>query len=445
MKLTRTLTAALLTTSLLATGAHAATELHHYTFDTGFTDRVGSNDLSGGGGTPNVTSAAGQVAFGAGALNLDQSGAEEQLDFTTGLSYDGTAAWSMSWWGQRSALAGNGSGMIVGTDNNSNDFVWTPDNASVVQGLRVRDNSGASTDYDGFPDDNAYHHWAFSYDGAGSVTAYRDGVNIGTKAWSGDIDFDHVGAGTASQSNSFYGQIDELRIMSGQLSADEVSNLRDHNRLSDFLLESVADTYISSSANDVPQQTGDPDRMIANDVGSNTRYSFVRFDVSAYENISAARLELIHAVGANGAQEYEVFGLLEGDDDWVEALLTWDNSTNRSGSAVDLSDVFGGAALAEFADPSATNAAGDLIVAFDVDSGSILDFLNADADGLVSFLIAEKIVGSVDGSGDGWITREQGTLNPPRLLIDASEIPAPAALPAGLALIALAAARRRRA
>jgi hypothetical protein len=215
-----------------APGVRAATVLVHYGFDSNFNDDSGNNNhLSGSSGTPDITVAAGETAFGAGALNLDQSGTQEHLAFDTFISFAGSDAWSMSWWGKRSSNALIGQGMVVGTINNSNNFVWTPDNSDVVQGLRLRNSNGVGVDYGGIADDNEYHHWAVSYNGSNSVTAWRDGVNLGTKTWGGGIVMTHVGAGTASQTNSFYGQIDELYLFTGTLSAADVISLRDNNTL----------------------------------------------------------------------------------------------------------------------------------------------------------------------------------------------------------------------
>jgi hypothetical protein len=204
--------------------------LAHYSFDSDFTDSsANGNDLTASSGTPAITSTSGDVAFGGGALELDQSGTQELLSFGTTIDFDGTSAWSMAWWGKRSASAGAPSGMIAGTITDSNDFVWTPDNSSVVQGLRVRDNGGSSTDYGGIADDNAYHHWVVVYNGSGSIEVWRDNTSLGTKTFSGDIRMTHVGGGTASQANSFYGQIDELYIFDEAINSTTVASLFNSN------------------------------------------------------------------------------------------------------------------------------------------------------------------------------------------------------------------------
>ncbi len=202
--------------------------LAYFPFDSDFTDASGNNNhLVNPSGSPDITTTSGESAVGGGALNLDQSGTQEFLGLTDDLAFDGTTAWSMAWWGKRSTSAGAAQGMIAGKITDSNNFIWTPNNpaAGSVEGLRLRDNTGASTDYDGIVDDNAYHHWAVVYNGSGSVEVWRDNVSLGSKAFSGIISLTHVGAGNANQTNSFYGQIDELYVYDGAINAAKVDEL----------------------------------------------------------------------------------------------------------------------------------------------------------------------------------------------------------------------------
>lgn len=200
----------------------------YYPFDSDFTDASGNNNhLTGTSGTPDITTVGAESAVGGGALNLDQSGTQEHLAFTTPIAFDGTTAWSMAWWGKRGTSALAAQGMIAGTITDSNSFVWTPNNPATgsVEGLRLRDNTGTSTDYDDIVDDNAYHHWAVVYNGLGSVEVFRDNVSLGSKAFSGNITMTHVGAGTASQNNSFFGQIDELHVYDGAIDSAKINEL----------------------------------------------------------------------------------------------------------------------------------------------------------------------------------------------------------------------------
>jgi hypothetical protein len=67
--------------------------------------------------------------------------------------------------------------MVIGTPAGS-DFIWIPTNPSSAQGLRFRNSSGDTTDYDGFPDDAQWHHWVVVADGAGNIDVYRDNTSL---------------------------------------------------------------------------------------------------------------------------------------------------------------------------------------------------------------------------------------------------------------------------
>lgn len=197
-----------------------------YSFDVDLNDgSVKGNDLLISSGSPAITAVADEVRVGTGALDLDQSGTEEHLLFGEAIRFDPTDSWSVAWWGKRSRAALDSQGMIVGTTADSFNFIWTPDNSSVVRGLRVRDGSGASIDFGDLVDDHAYHHWAVVYDGTGQVAVWRDNVPLGSRSFPGDLLMTHVGAGTATIKNSFFGQIDELRIYDEAITAATISEL----------------------------------------------------------------------------------------------------------------------------------------------------------------------------------------------------------------------------
>jgi hypothetical protein len=200
--------------------------LAYYPFDSGFNDASGNNNhLIKSSGSPGITNTPEQLRVGSGALNLNQSGTQQHLRFTAPLDFDGTRAWSMAWWGKRSASGLTSQGMIAGTITDSNDFVWTPNAAGVVQGLRLRNGSAFNADYNSIPDDNAFHHWAVSYNGAGQVTVWRDNSSLGTKTFSGNVKLTHVGAGTNSNTHSFFGQLDDLYFYDGAINAANVNEL----------------------------------------------------------------------------------------------------------------------------------------------------------------------------------------------------------------------------
>lgn len=206
----------------LVGNAHAGV-IAHYSFDNDFSDSsANSNDLSVGGGTPTITTAVGDFKFGGGAADLDYDA--DFLSTTSTITFGANDAWSISFWGKKDAGVDARSGMVIGTTA-SNDFIWTPDNTNVVQGLRFRNSSGGSTDYGNLPDDAAYHHWVVVADGSGNIRVYRDNVDLGSTAATTTFTIDSVGSGLSSTTNNYGGQIDELYIFDEAIDAPTVTSL----------------------------------------------------------------------------------------------------------------------------------------------------------------------------------------------------------------------------
>ena len=208
--------------SLSADGALLA----YYSFDGDFTDGSGlGNHLTAEpGSNPVITAAAADVAWGAGALDLDGT---SWLNMTTPLTFGAGDPWSVAFWGKRHPNAAAQDGMVLGEEGSSGNFIWTPDNASVVQGLRFRNATGTSSDFGGLPDDNAYHHWAVIADGAGNVTVYRDNALLGSLSPAGGTTFtaSDVGQAFNAAGQIYWGQLDELYIFDEAISETAVGNL----------------------------------------------------------------------------------------------------------------------------------------------------------------------------------------------------------------------------
>ena len=187
----------------------------HYTFDSDFTDSVGSNDLLADGGTPTTTTTASEVRFGTGALSLDGS---SDLNFTSSIAFGVSDEWSVSFWGKRASDADFRSGMVLGT---TDGFIWTPDNPSVVRGIRLRING--DNDVEVGADDAQYHHWVVTADSSG-FSLYRDNILLDTQASATNVTFDEVGTG-ASAANIYDGSIDELYIFDEAIDAAVIESL----------------------------------------------------------------------------------------------------------------------------------------------------------------------------------------------------------------------------
>ena len=211
----------------------------------------------------------------------------------------------------------------------------------------------------------------------------------------------------------------------------------------DITVNPIADTYVDS--NNANSNFGALDFFVTNDNGSRDRFSLIRFDISSFSGtLTGAQLGLYDDIG-NASETYDIYGLNESADTWTESL------THNQAVAAGLADTsivggfvtsnaFGGAPLTSFTDPAGDGTAHD---AFNVTSGSIFNFLNADTDGLVSFVIVEP--GAADVPGTGFSSRESTTAsNRPLLTLTAAAVPEPSCSFTLLSLGLIAMIRRNR-
>ena len=212
-----------------ATPTVVADVIAHWTFDADFTDSSASaNHLSIADSDPEITTADGDWKFGGGALDLDGN---DSLSIATAMNFASTDAWSVSFWGKRHPSAENRDGMIIGEVGNRSNFIWTPDNPSVVRGIRFRNSDGGNADYSNIVDDQMYHHWVVIADGTGKMTAYRDNVSLGEKTLDTAFDATAVAQAYTNQApQAYYGQIDELYVFDEAIGTDIVESLFTSNR-----------------------------------------------------------------------------------------------------------------------------------------------------------------------------------------------------------------------
>lgn len=216
------------------------------------------------------------------------------------------------------------------------------------------------------------------------------------------------------------------------------------------LLNPTADTFVNNAS--VNQNNGTATTFIANNNGgaaaSGVRLSFLRFDLSSIDTSTISNINLGLTVTAAAAKGYNIYGLVgAANESWGETTMTWNNApavvssvtTKPSTLAayLDTADLYNsGAVLASFTSRSSVG----LETILNVSSGSVFDFINADADKIVTFVIAKQDA-DTSTSGTAWSSREAASGKP---LLTISTVPEPSSvLLGGLGLLALL--RRRRA
>lgn len=213
----------------LPTAPGMAELLAYYSFDSDFTDGSGNdNHLTIASGTPVISTSPGEVAIGAGALDLNSAVSNQHyLNLGTPISFAAGDAWSVSFWARHRVGNDGRTGMIAG-DLTSNDFIWVPRDGA-VDGLRFRNNTGQNADYTsphaGVEPGGVYHHWAVIADGLGSIEVFYDNVSLGTRSISTSLDITSIGQAYSQTTQSMNGQIDELYIYDEAIDAVKVAEL----------------------------------------------------------------------------------------------------------------------------------------------------------------------------------------------------------------------------
>lgn len=199
-----------------------------------------------------------------------------------------------------------------------------------------------------------------------------------------------------------------------------------------------ADTYVNGGTQ-AANNYGTQDNMLAAANGnlSFCRKWYVRFDISdipAGESITAATLTITNNTdwATDSTAVAGVFGLnnSENADNWGETTLTWNtapgNETTGSAQGFINADTLGTI--------NAANGNGGAQSSFS--SQELVDFLNADTDGLVTLMFKENSGGYLRGS-----TKEESIADAPTLQLTYTPEPATMGL---LSIGGLALLRRKR-
>ncbi len=193
----------------------------------------------------------------------------------------------------------------------------------------------------------------------------------------------------------------------------------------DTVLTPVADSYVRNSA--TTSNFGTDTSVVANNANG-VRLFFLKFDLSGISGpITRLQLDLTPNAG-NLGNVFNVYGLINGES-WTETGITWNNApavvhtyTGTTGTLsqyLNTADLRGsGTVLASF-----LSASTGTVNAFNVMSGPVIDFVNADADKVVTFVIAEA--DPSDTPGDSFNSRDAAS-GKPMLTVSTAAQPSPA-------------------
>ena len=209
----------------------------------------------------------------------------------------------------------------------------------------------------------------------------------------------------------------------------------------------LADTYVASGAATTAQ--GGANILVDNTStgNANRRWTYISYAVPATP-VTAASLSLYNTTfSTTSAGTIDVYGLTANKlTAAAESTLTWTNDPNRDGTTTPnklvFANTFNQAPLTTFTSATKTAAGPDTV--FNVTSGPVLDYLNANLGGTVTFVIYGQE--RTDNTGWAWASKETavaGTVGPTLNVTTAVPEPATAGL-AGVAGMGLLAARRRR-
>ncbi len=313
----------------------------------------------------------------------------------------------------QAGAVGTGQGLGTGA-------LWVWDGAA----FRRLSNAGALST-------GSWQHLALVWD-RGQVTAYLNGV----KQLSATANFDFGVAngrfGIAAKflrtyGDGFDGQIDDVALFDAALSAQEVLGLSLQSPQSLITLTTAdgrgADAAVLGETSAGSVNYGGNALLKAQDYTAESSWlSFLRFDLSGHAPglFSNAVLRLTSADEGYGAagSTFQIHGLKDSEnaDNWGETAITY---TNAPGLA------FVGLGSADVA-PARTELLGTAVqtmsgVSVCFSNSALVAFLNADSDGLVTFILSGN--GVATGMALQWGSKEHAILTPPLLQFEIAGVP----------------------
>lgn len=198
----------------------------HHRYDGNFSDS-GSAGVSGiPVGNATITTDSTSIASGSGALSLDGSDSSF-VNLSSGGSYAANEPWTITFWAKRGENGSN-KGMVIGKAATTSDFIWLNDSNS---GLRFRSSNNTILDFT-TPKDLQLRHYALVADGAGGLSLYLNGQISQTLSGNTSFAFDTIAKAypTGSFHYNFQGSLDEIHVIPGALTANQVLALYDDEK-----------------------------------------------------------------------------------------------------------------------------------------------------------------------------------------------------------------------
>lgn len=322
---------------------------------------------------------------------LRADAADQPNTFTRTIGKNGGSTSDPGWEYQRD---GGGSTMRVRTDTNAG-------------GNKL---NGTVAAFDG-----DWHHIAHVLDN-GSMKAYFDGVEVDSDTYPHGTGFGNTRKLTIGTQNGggrpLNGLMDDVSIWDNTLNASEISFLASGgsaSQLANSVMSSFApnaDAHVQGFGTAAETSNFGTSTLLqvknqADDAGEFNRKGYIRFDVSGVDKDRLVSGEFSVSIPdpASGAGSdagtnwtFNVFGLNDGvGEDWDELGITWDNAPAN----IDDGSLMGsGATLLGQLDPTITGRGDGEVLT--LNSLALREFLLADSDGLVTFIVTR-----VEGESSG--------------------------------------------
>ncbi|RYD62002.1 MAG: hypothetical protein EOP83_15715 [Verrucomicrobiaceae bacterium] len=203
-----------------ATASPAYAGFHHR-YDGNFADGSSAGNNGTSSGAAAIATDPAVIVAGSGALVLDGADNSFVTLPATG-SYSASQRWSATWWARRQGI-GSDKGMVMGSSDNTTDFIWLNDTST---GLRFRSSNNTTLNFT-VTKDSDLHHYALVADGAGGLALYVDGQAKQTLSGNTSFAVNSIGKAypTTDLHYNFKGTLDEVHLTPVALSASQVVDL----------------------------------------------------------------------------------------------------------------------------------------------------------------------------------------------------------------------------